>query len=52
VADFRDQVWPHFADRSLVAIVDSIYDWEGVADAHKYMEANANVGKIVLTIGE
>lgn len=52
VADFRDQIWPHFADRSLVAVVDTIYDWEGVADAHKYMEANANVGKIVLTIGE
>jgi putative PIG3 family NAD(P)H quinone oxidoreductase len=52
VADFRDQIWPHFADRTLMAVVDTIYDWEGVADAHKYMEANANVGKIVLTIGE
>lgn len=52
VADFRDQIWPHFADRSLMAVVDTIYDWEGVADAHKYMEANANVGKLVLTIGE
>lgn len=52
VANFREQVWPHFADRSLRAVVDTIYDWEGVADAHKYMEANANVGKIVLTIGE
>ena len=52
VADFREQVWPHFTDRALMAVVDTIYDWEGVADAHKYMEANANVGKIVLTIGE
>ncbi|TXF89728.1 NAD(P)H-quinone oxidoreductase [Neolewinella aurantiaca] len=52
VASFRNEIWPHFADRSLRALVDTIYDWEGVADAHKYMEANANVGKIVLTIGE
>ena len=52
VADFRAQIWPHFTDRDLRAVVDMIYDWEGVADAHKYMEANANVGKIVLTIGE
>lgn len=52
VADFRATIWPHFTDRDLMAVVDMIYDWEGVADAHKYMEANANVGKIVLTIGE
>ena len=52
VAAFREQIWPAFADRSVRALVDTIYDWEGVADAHKYMEANANVGKIVLTIGE
>jgi tumor protein p53-inducible protein 3 len=52
VAAFREQIWPAFADRSIRAFVDTIYDWEGVADAHKYMEANANVGKIVLTIGE
>ena len=51
-ADFRERIWPHFADRSLVAVVDMIYDWINVADAHRYMEANANVGKIVLTIGE
>ncbi len=52
VADFRTQIWPHFADRSVRPVVDSIYDWELVADAHRYMEANANIGKIVLTIGE
>lgn len=51
-ADFRDRVWPGFADGSLRAVVDTIYDWEEVAEAHKYMEANANIGKIVLTIGE
>ncbi|MFK8161850.1 MAG: NAD(P)H-quinone oxidoreductase [Lewinella sp.] len=52
VAAFRERAWPAFADRSVRALVDTIYDWEEVADAHKYMEANANVGKIVLTIGE
>jgi len=52
VADFRETVWPAFTDRTLIAVVDTIHDWEGVADAHKYMEANANVGKVVLTIGE
>jgi tumor protein p53-inducible protein 3 len=52
VADFREQIWPHFDDRILQAVVDTIYDWELVADAHAYMASNANVGKIVLTVGE
>ncbi|SER38480.1 NAD(P)H-quinone oxidoreductase [Neolewinella agarilytica] len=51
-ADFRDRIWPSFADRTLQPVVDTIYDWEQVDEAHAYMAANANVGKIVLTIGE
>ncbi len=50
-ADFRREIWPHFADGTLQAVVDTIYDWEEVADAHRYMASNANVGKIVMTIG-
>ena len=50
-ADFREQIWPHFADGTLRAVVDTIYDWDDVADAHRYMASNANVGKIVMTIG-
>ena len=50
-ADFRRDIWPHFADGTLAAVVDTIYDWEEVAAAHRYMASNANVGKIVLTIG-
>jgi tumor protein p53-inducible protein 3 len=52
IADFREKIWPAFADRTLQAVVDTIYDWEEVADAHRYMASNANVGKIVLTIGD
>lgn len=50
-ADFRERIWPHFADGTLYAVVDTIYDWEEVDDAHRYMASNANVGKIVMTIG-
>ena len=50
-ADFREKIWPHFATGELQAVVDTIYDWEQVADAHRYMASNANVGKIVMTIG-
>lgn len=50
--DFQRQYWSAFADRQLHSVVDSIYDWEDVAAAHRYMEANRNQGKIVLTIGD
>lgn len=50
-ADFREKIWPHFADRTLHAVVDTIYDWEEVQSAHRYMASNANLGKIVLTVG-
>lgn len=51
-ADFRDRCWAAFASGELQPVVDSIYDWEDAADAHRYMEGNHNQGKIVLTIGE
>ncbi len=50
-ADFREKIWPHFADQTLQAVVDTIYDWEEVQAAHRYMASNANLGKIVLTVG-
>lgn len=31
-------------------VIDSVYDWREVAEAHRYMEQNKNIGKIVLRI--
>ena len=52
VDDFRSAVWPLFANRTLHPVVDSIFDWDDARSALEYMEANANVGKIVITIGD
>lgn len=41
---------PRFADGRLVPVVDTIFDWREVGKAHERMEANANVGKIVLRV--
>lgn len=41
---------PLFKLGMLKPVVDSIYDWDKVADAHRYMEANKNIGKIVLKV--
>jgi len=43
---------PKFKAGSFKAAVDKIYDWKDVKEAHAYMEANKNMGKIVLRIGE
>jgi NADPH:quinone reductase-like Zn-dependent oxidoreductase len=40
---------PRFADGRLRAVVDRVFDWKDAAEAHRYMEENRNVGKIVLT---
>lgn len=39
-----------FARGELEPVVDSVYPLAQVADAHRHMEANRNLGKIVLTV--
>jgi putative PIG3 family NAD(P)H quinone oxidoreductase len=40
----------HFASGRLRPIIDSVYPWREVADAHRRMEANENQGKILLML--
>jgi putative PIG3 family NAD(P)H quinone oxidoreductase len=46
----RTHVMPGFADGSLRVVVDSVFDLDHVADAHRALEAGDHVGKIVLTV--
>lgn len=41
---------PYFKSGSIKPVIDSVYDWADVAEAHRYMEQNKNIGKIVLRI--
>ena len=41
---------PRFADGTLVPVVDRVYDLTDVAAAHQRMEANQNIGKIILNL--
>lgn len=45
------ELLPRFDDGSLRPVIDSRYPLDAIADAHRYMESNANVGKIVLDVG-
>lgn len=47
---FMNLTWSHFATGQLFPVVDKVFDWEEVAQAHLYMEENKNQGKIVLSV--
>ena len=49
-AQFKRHVLPHLASGSMKPVVDRSFPLEEVADAHRYMETNANFGKIVLAV--
>jgi putative PIG3 family NAD(P)H quinone oxidoreductase len=47
---FAEEMLPRFDDGSLTPVVDSRFPFERVAEAHRHMEANANIGKILLDL--
>lgn len=44
------ELLPRFDDGSLSPVIDSRYPIGAIADAHRYMETNANVGKILIDV--
>jgi putative PIG3 family NAD(P)H quinone oxidoreductase len=48
--DFADFALPLFSQNRLKAVVDRIFPWEQVSEAHRCMEENRNMGKLILTI--
>ena len=47
---FAAEMLPLFDTGALRPVVDSTFAFEAIADAHRHMEANANTGKIVVTL--
>ena len=50
--EFARRYLHHFATERLVPVIDRVFPLEEVAEAHRYMESNANFGKIVLSIAD
>ena len=48
--DFAAFAMKRFESGKLKPVIDQVFTWDKVADAHRYMEANKNIGKIVLKI--
>jgi putative PIG3 family NAD(P)H quinone oxidoreductase len=48
----REVVVPWFGTGALRPVIDSRYPLDAVADAHRRMESNANIGKIVVEVSD
>jgi NADPH2:quinone reductase len=49
-AALREKVWPLIEAGAVKVVIDSTYPLAEVVEAHRRMETNAHVGKIVLTV--
>jgi putative PIG3 family NAD(P)H quinone oxidoreductase len=47
---FIDEVLPLFESGRLRPVIDSRYPFDRIADAHRHIESNANVGKILIDL--
>jgi NADPH:quinone reductase-like Zn-dependent oxidoreductase len=47
---FVHEILPLFESGALASVIDSRYSLDDIADAHRYMESNANVGKILIDV--
>ena len=49
-ADLQSQVWPLLENKKIKPVIHSVFDLRDADKAHKLMESNAHIGKIVLKI--
>ena len=47
---FYDFAYNGFKEGDLKPVIDKTYPWNQVQNAHEYMEANLNIGKVILEI--
>lgn len=50
VAAFADDYLPLLQNKTIRPVIDSTRSWKDVQEAHQHMEANRNIGKIVLRV--
>lgn len=47
--EFTERTFPLFKKQTIDPVIDSVFDWQDVEEAHQRMADNKNTGKIVLT---
>jgi len=48
--EFKDFAYEKIISGRIKPVIDKVYDWTEVSEAHKRMEENKNIGKIILRI--
>ncbi|MEW9675345.1 NAD(P)H-quinone oxidoreductase [Lentibacillus sp. L22] len=48
--EFAEKALPLFAQKKIKAIIDQVFPLTAIQDAHRHMEANKNIGKIVIDL--
>ncbi len=51
-SQIREKCWPWLANGQLQPVVDKIFTLEQAEKAHKYMQQNLNIGKILLKVAD
>ncbi|CRG87018.1 hypothetical protein PISL3812_04032 [Talaromyces islandicus] len=47
---FVEKILPALAERKIKTVIDKVYSWSQIRDAHERMEANQNAGKLICTV--
>jgi NADPH:quinone reductase-like Zn-dependent oxidoreductase len=50
IKSFTDNMLMYFSTGEIQPVIDSIFKLDDIAEAHKRMESNKNIGKIVIEI--
>lgn len=50
VSDFREHCYNYLKTGRIKPVIDKVFPWESVKEAHQYLEENRNSGKVILKI--
>lgn len=48
--EFNEFSLDSFENKTMVPVIDTVFSWNDVEEAHDYMESNNNIGKVILKI--
>jgi putative PIG3 family NAD(P)H quinone oxidoreductase len=49
-AELREHVWPLLESGKVKVLVDRVFPLDQTADAHRYVESGAHIGKVILSV--
>ncbi len=52
IQDFETKIMGHFVSGNLVPIIDRVFRFEDIQQAHALIESNLNIGKVLLKVYE